>query len=382
MTKVLTDSTVYPAIAVAIRGKNGLADTYTPSEMAGAITALNPDSSTFAHKFVGANGEYSAADDNVDGYSSVEVFVPNSYAEEDEGCVVDDGVLVQQTALTVRASGTYDTTLIDSVTVDIGGSVLGTKSITANGDYSAEYDSLDGYSSVSVDVPNSYAASDEGKVVSSGALVSQTSLSVTENGTYDTTTKDEVVVNVAGGASWRDSFSVNWDFSNPVNTRGSQTYDSAILIYTLDGWQLQGGSLAIVNGGITLARYSSNIAGYFMQRYLQTITSTMVGKQFTLSLLVDDDLQSSTFTMPSANAGTEGVMSGGVAFRVWNYGTEVAVTIDISESMGTEIIRAVKLEAGTSQTLATLENGVYTLNNSMDVATEYIKARSGIVRNS
>lgn len=53
--------------------------------------------------------------------------------------------------------------------------------------------------SVVVDVPNSYAAADEGKVVSSGALVAQTSRNISENGTYDTTLNDEVVVAVEGG---------------------------------------------------------------------------------------------------------------------------------------------------------------------------------------
>lgn len=52
------------------------------------------------------------------------------------------------------------------------------------------------YKPVNVNVPNSYAAGDEGKVVQNGALVSQTSRTVTANGTVDTTTNDEVVVAV------------------------------------------------------------------------------------------------------------------------------------------------------------------------------------------
>lgn len=52
------------------------------------------------------------------------------------------------------------------------------------------------YNPVIVDVPNSYAAGDEGKVVSNGALVAQTSRTVTANNTYDTTLNNEMVVNV------------------------------------------------------------------------------------------------------------------------------------------------------------------------------------------
>lgn len=69
-------------------------------------------------------------------------------------------------------------------------------SVSENGTYTA----LSGhaYSPVTVDVPNSYDVSDEGKVVSNGALVGQTSATKTANGTYDTTLNNEVVVNVPG----------------------------------------------------------------------------------------------------------------------------------------------------------------------------------------
>lgn len=82
-----------------------------------------------------------------------------------------------------------------------GGATLVSKSIVANGSYNPADDNADGYDGVTVNVPNSYSAADEGKVVSSGALVAQTSRTVTANGTYDTTENDEVVVNVSGGGS-------------------------------------------------------------------------------------------------------------------------------------------------------------------------------------
>lgn len=74
---------------------------------------------------------------------------------------------------------------------------LGTKTITVNGTYDAEDDDLDGYSSVTVNVANSYSAGDEGKVVSNGALVAQGSDTVTANGTVDTTLINSLFVNVA-----------------------------------------------------------------------------------------------------------------------------------------------------------------------------------------
>lgn len=67
-------------------------------------------------------------------------------------------------------------------------------SVSANGEYTATEGTA--YSPVEVDVPNTYVAEDEGKVVSEGALVSQTSMSVTQNGVVDTTLVNSVDVNV------------------------------------------------------------------------------------------------------------------------------------------------------------------------------------------
>lgn len=55
------------------------------------------------------------------------------------------------------------------------------------------------YNKVVAAVPNSYAAADEGKVVQNGALVTQGSQTVTQNGTVDTTVISSVTVNVQGG---------------------------------------------------------------------------------------------------------------------------------------------------------------------------------------
>ena len=70
------------------------------------------------------------------------------------------------------------------------------KNITANGTYNASTDGADGYSPIAVNVANSYTQSDEGKVVNSGALVSQSSQTITQNGTYNTTLNNQIVANV------------------------------------------------------------------------------------------------------------------------------------------------------------------------------------------
>ena len=65
----------------------------------------------------------------------------------------------------------------------------GSVSITTNGSHNVKQ-----YATAVVDVPNSYTASDEGKVVDDGALVVQGNQNITANGTYDTTLISEVIV--------------------------------------------------------------------------------------------------------------------------------------------------------------------------------------------
>ena len=91
--------------------------------------------------------------------------------------------------------------LLQQILENGGGSgdvtLLNNKDISANGVYSASADDADGYKNVTVSVPNTYAAGDEGKVVSNGALVAQTAhATVTQNGTVDTTLNNSVEVAV------------------------------------------------------------------------------------------------------------------------------------------------------------------------------------------
>lgn len=272
--------------------------------------------------------------------------------------------------------------------IPTGSAVLESLSVTQNGSYTPGT-GVDGYSSVSVNVPNSYGSGDEGKIVHNGELVALNlqSKTATQNGTvtpdsgYDGLSSVEVNVS-GGGGEWRDSLSVNWDFSNPVNTRGSSTYGSSNLIYTIDGWQLQGGVLTFSTGGIKLAQYAAGTNGFFMQRYKSDATSALVGQTLTLSIIIDGTLYTGTVAFTSGSGNKITVACDGISMRLYNYGSEVALTLDILAGQADRLIQAIKLEAGDAQTLATQVNGVWVLNNSMDADTEYIKARNGTVYNS
>ena len=116
----------------------------------------------------------------------------------------------------------YDILLAKQLSGGGGGDItVESLSVTANGTYSAP--SGKAYSPVVANVPNSYTSSDEGKVVSSGALVSQTSQTIDANGTYDTTLKNSVTVNVSGGGGSAYELVASKEVTVSVGTSTSAT---------------------------------------------------------------------------------------------------------------------------------------------------------------
>lgn len=188
MANVLVNDLYLGDIADAIRSKLNVQTKYKPSEMANAIGNISGGGSTpvINSLSVTENGTYTAPS-GVDGYSPVTVNVPSSSPSLGTKSITENGTYN-------ASSDSLDG--YSQVTVNVSGSSpSGTKSITANGtgiDVAA-------YAYADVAVPNTYAAGDEGKVVSNGSLVAQTSDTVTSNGTVDTTLINSLLVNVSGG---------------------------------------------------------------------------------------------------------------------------------------------------------------------------------------
>lgn len=93
---------------------NGTHDVTNYASANVAVPASAVDSGT---KNITSNGN----NQDVVGYAAVNVSVPNSYSASDEGKVVSNGALVSQSSDTVTENDTYDTTLINSLTVNVSG---------------------------------------------------------------------------------------------------------------------------------------------------------------------------------------------------------------------------------------------------------------------
>lgn len=197
----------------------------------------------------------------------------------------------------------------------------GTINITQNGQTDVTQ-----YATADVNVPNSYAASDEGKVVSNGALVAQTSDTVTQNGTYDTTTKNEVVVNVSGGSPNLQN--------KTVTENGTYTADT--------GYDGLGTVTVNVSGGGTPSVPSE----YQEVEYIECYGNQYI-LESSLNLQQDDVIHAFASLDSSVSSSTEdGVMGGNASdtFEVYFYNSKLSYYGKISGTETSGIVANTKYE--------------------------------------
>ena len=160
--------------------------------------------------------------ENLNRLNTAKSDIANAITENGGIVEQNDGLEEYPTRITNRFTEVNDT-----LSILLKGPTLITKSIIQNGTYSAEDDNADGYSEVTVTVPNSYSAQDEGKVVSNNVLVAQTAYpsTITVNDTYDTTLYNSITVNINADST----------YNLIVDSSDSSKISDSALYYTVTG---------------------------------------------------------------------------------------------------------------------------------------------------
>lgn len=265
LSRGLIDLSIMDDIANAINLKLSSSGTMTPSQMASNINSIpTGGSSTLGPGVFTSNGSYSAAQDQLDGYNTVTISVPTTSLSQlsvnlngnytapsgysyDE-VTVDVAIPILST-LSVSSNGNYlapSGTAYNYVDVDVqptlslatfinngeypvpsgydgygtvtvsvpGAPVLGSKTISINGVYSASSDNFDGYDVVTVDVSSGigeyYFYSDGIDVTATVDDVNLTNSSSTTNfyDTYESVHINTLTIN-AGTSTSLSNFNKN-----------------------------------------------------------------------------------------------------------------------------------------------------------------------------
>ena len=166
---------------------------------------------------------------------------------------------------------------------------------------------------------------------------------------------------------------VNWYFGNPVNQRGQAEYTSSGggNTYCIDRWAVQFDGTKYTVATATLSNISGANAGQMNHLMPNNEAAPFVGRQMTLSLLVDnpdgvnvsvsvrDRTRWSHLLPPKTGSGSLITTTG--VFGTLNGGEDIQVSFIVQKGKSVNLIAA-KLELGSQQTLAHQEDGVWVLN--------------------
>ena len=165
----------------------------------------------------------------------------------------------------------------------------------------------------------------------------------------------------------------DWYFGNPVNQRGQAEYTSSGSgnTYCIDRWAVQFEGTKYTVATATLSTTSETNVGQMNGMLPNNEAMQFVGKQMTLSLLVDnpdgvdvtlnirDRTRWSHLLPPKTGSGSLITTTG--VFGTLNGGEDIQVSFVVPQGKAVRLI-ATKLELGSQQTLTHQKNGVWVLN--------------------
>jgi hypothetical protein len=176
----------------------------------------------------------------------------------------------------------------------------------------------------------------------------------------------------------------NWYFANPVNQRGLTEYSTNWNQYTIDRWSTEGmaGEIKVVvsTGCVDVTNMLSQSTDHAIQ-FKQVLPTEIClpGKTYTLSILTKNVVGGVSCYLAQAGApyqsSFEFLITSGLS-------TYTGVMIDEQQRVGFVLapgasmsLIAIKLELGSTQTLAHLENGNWVLNEIPDYGEQLKKCQ-------
>lgn len=177
----------------------------------------------------------------------------------------------------------------------------------------------------------------------------------------------------ASGGGVNPNLLDNWFFGRPVNQRGQTEY-AGNATYSIDRWWLQyGTTLSVVDGGIKIG------GKWDVQQYFE---NTLPNATYTLSLLYKDRTGSDPLRLLAGNrtdgdiAPTESKDASGILSVTFSTATANRFNFGFTGSAdNSAIIIAVKLELGSTQTLAHKEGDKWVLNEIPDFGEQLRRCR-------
>ena len=160
----------------------------------------------------------------------------------------------------------------------------------------------------------------------------------------------------------------NWYFGKPVNQMGQTSYTG--VRYSIDRWKILNHPLSIQTGGIKVTCDSAAAQNYALQQLSENL---ILGEQYTISALILENTTTSGIALRNGENASDAILGTGLFSKtftadstVGTQGVGIQFFNRVKDNNKYFVVRAIKLELGSQQTLAHQENGVWVLNEMPD----------------